>query len=752
MPTDIELKIGLSDSDKATMKTQISSDVLNEIVNGEVNVSGSKTNLTKLKASVDEAVGSIENKVEPDDICPELRAGYAFTADNLNATKGLTVSDDPMSSGAVGGAQKSAVGDGNASLNKLTCVDVVRNQLFSPDFVQFGSFTNGVYTANGTPTETSYVLMVKRDFIAGHKYLVVGLENSSMSTQATYFGEDNPFNASSSFEIINGTRILTAALSRNARMAILLNGGVEANISFAPIIVDLTQRYGSNEVVNAIIGSDSSKYVERLLAFDPEIANYTAYDAGTLVPSKSAKLLSVGVNQWDEEWEVGSINLSTGANEFGSKIRSKNFIKVLSSTTYSCNNTSGGYPVEVVCFYDVDKNYLGSYDDTPISFTTPANCAFIKFRTGSSYGTTYNDDICINISYPNIDGKYYPFKSTQVTLPNYEGHGVLKVVDGKVVADGDELYPDGKGKKRYGIVTLNGTESWTWDSLNSLAYTAVSGAIQVNTTTQFIKTTFNSNSAVNDESWADRSNVPSLGSYYGQPRLFFESSSLTSAADAKTYFTNNPTTVLYLLATEQDISTPVYQSTFPVEQGGTLQFLDENDKPIAGLQGSEIFYQKNIKAFVEALGDATDWNPERIKRLGSLSFTPEYVNIALNPSPTGAYARAQVYNATFTIVISAALTGTANGSITFQDSEVYLTNFQTKPADSIYDMDGKKVSEEPTTTDCNIASFVGRSKGGTVLWSLLHSGVNKVKIHIEDAVPLDSEGKGKIDCRASLIL
>jgi hypothetical protein len=210
--------------------------------------------------------------------------------------------------------------------------------------------------------------------------------------------------------------------------------------------------------------------------------------------------------------------------------------------------------------------------------------------------------------------------------------------------------------------------------------------------------------------------------------------------------------LVYPLATPTDLTLIPFQSTFPVEQSGTLQFLDENDDPIAGLQGSEIFYQKNIKAFVEALGEATDWDPERIKRLGNLSFTPEYVDITLNPSPTGAYARAQVYNATFTIVISAALTGTANGSITFQDSEVDLTNFETKPAESIYDMDGKKVSEAPTTTDCNIASFVGRSKSGVVLWSLLHSGVNKVKIHIEEAVPLDSSGNGKIDCRASLIL
>ena len=84
----------------------------------------------------------------------------------------------------------------------------------------------------------------------------------------------------------------------------------------------------------------------------------------------------------------------------------------------------------------------------------------------------------------------------------------------------------------------------------------------------------------------------------------------TSAYDS--LFASKSLEVSVNLATEEDITTPVYQSTFPVEQGGTLQFLDEDDNPIAGLQGNEIFYQKNIKAFVEALGEATDWDPDAI--------------------------------------------------------------------------------------------------------------------------------------------
>jgi len=702
----------------------------------------SEATLNDIIDAVNAAVASVNNKVEPDDICPELRAGYAFTSDNLIATKGLTVSDDPMSFGMVGGAQKSAVGDGNASLNKLVCVDVVRNQLVpnlaDSTIVRQGitvTVKNNVLTLNGTGDGTQTYANLMDAFtisaVAGHRYLVVNTSN-----------DDNVYAAISGSgydELFGHTRIYTATKTAEGTVYLRADARTTAsydNVSFIFKIIDLDKYFGSSDVVSAIIGTGTSdEQVARLIAYDPEILNDTDYDAGTLVPSKTAKLLSVGVNQWDEEWEVGVYNNANGNKgvQASGYLRSKNFIRVSPNTKYYL--LLGLW----IFYYDANHNYLGFRTSGATNpFTTPSNCSYITFNTDANYGNAYNHDICINISDPNINGKYYPSKRNPVTLPNYEGHGILKVVDGKVVADGTELYPDGNSKKRYRTYTFTGNETWSDYGSNGAKGTNVVGDSK--TFSSNVVPPILSNTGLIP---ATRDSIYSGGSgiTINAPYVYVSDTSNLAGK-----------TIVYELATEQDITTPVFQSTFPVEQGGTLQFLDEDDNPIAGLQGSEIFYQKNIKAFVEALGEATDWDPERIKRLGNLSFTPEYVDITLNPSPTGAYARAQVYNATFTIVISAALTGTASGSITFQDSEVDLTNFQTKPADAIYDMDGKKVSEAPTTTDCNIASFVGRSKNGIVLWSLLHSGVNKVKIHIEDAVPLDADGNGKIDCRASLIL
>lgn len=379
--------------------------------------------------------------------------------------------------------------------------------------------------------------------------------------------------------------------------------------------------------------------------------------------------------------------------------------------------------------YDINKNLITSQSVTDTTFTTSSLSHFIKVITTDS-------ELCINFSNPNINGNYYPYEEETLDI-EFEGNGVGTAHD--------ELDVEEKKKyQRFGIVDL-GTLDWQYDSdkiwfytpaLATLAKAPKDNSTPANilcsnyeTTTRTLIGSANKSIALN-----------------GTGHLIIKD---TDAGTDVTAFKTAMSGVYLVYELAEPIVTDVEipKDTIKVWNGGSMEALG-TEIPV----GTKIFYQKNIKAFVEAFGESIDWNPERIERLAKLSITPEYVNISLNPSQANAYAVAQVYNATFTIVISTALTGTADSSITFQDSEIDLSSFETQPAESIYDMDGKKVSEEPTTEDCNIASFVGRSYNGIVLWSLLHSGVNKVKVHFEQAIPLDSEGNGKLDCRASLIL
>ena len=109
-----------------------------------------------------------------------------------------------------------------------------------------------------------------------------------------------------------------------------------------------------------------------------------------------------GANQWDEEWELGTISQSTGQNAPSTtQIRSKNYIPVLPSTTYY----NKGYTLAIFQ-YDADKNFIG-YANTPQgTFTTGGSCYFIRFyRTA----TTYNHDIAIN--YPSTVTTYSPYSN-----------------------------------------------------------------------------------------------------------------------------------------------------------------------------------------------------------------------------------------------------------------------------------------------------------------------------------------------------
>ena len=144
-----------------------------------------------------------------------------------------------------------------------------------------------------------------------------------------------------------------------------------------------------------------------------------------------ANLNVTGTNVWDEELEIGSIDSTNGQNTTSSSsTRSKNYIPTVPLTTYYKK-----VPNDLqVLFYDADKNYLGygvwGHDTT---FTTPSNAYFMRFKLGSSYGTTYQNNISIN--YPATDHDYHAYTGTPYTIQFGQTvyGGTLDVVSGELV-------------------------------------------------------------------------------------------------------------------------------------------------------------------------------------------------------------------------------------------------------------------------------------------------------------------------------
>lgn len=121
-----------------------------------------------------------------------------------------------------------------------------------------------------------------------------------------------------------------------------------------------------------------------------------------------------GNNIWDEEWEIGGLDISTGQpNEDTNRIRSKNYIPISPNTTYyflTANMQFVGF------MYDENYTVLTWPNETTnykiiqnASFTTSTEAKYFKFYCTASYGTTYNNDIALN--YPSTVTTYSPYEN-----------------------------------------------------------------------------------------------------------------------------------------------------------------------------------------------------------------------------------------------------------------------------------------------------------------------------------------------------
>lgn len=158
--------------------------------------------------------------------------------------------------------------------------------------------------------------------------------------------------------------------------------------------------------------------------------------ATTYEPSSDPVLTEIGINQWDEEWEVGRLNSTTGGNEdVTGNIRSKNYVPLPANKTFYAylNNYTGA---NRIAFYDTNKNFIsggvgwrtlasGIYSPTEADARkVPEAACYMRFYV---VATSYNSDISINA--PSRFTGYYPYTGIG---PVYGG--TLDVTSGKLTA------------------------------------------------------------------------------------------------------------------------------------------------------------------------------------------------------------------------------------------------------------------------------------------------------------------------------
>ena len=298
-----------------------------------------------------------------------------------------------------------------------------------------------------------------------------------------------------------------------------------------------------------------------------------------------------GVNQWDENWELGNINSTTGANEASTNaIRSTNYVAVNPSTNYCVVTPQATI---LVFYYGADKSYITyqqfSTPSVPPVITTPSNCHYIRFRMGTGYGTTYNNDIAIN--YPSTVTTYQQgatvYSVSWQTEAGTVYGGTVDVVSGVLTVDRRHVVLDGVTNKvtgSYGssaqrlIGFVISDQPATGVSVESLLCSSLKVSGSILTDENAI--------ALGD---GNTKIIPHIEGMQGIGGTYADNTALANAIN--TYLQSNPAECVYQLATPityqltpQKIQTLVGQNNVWSEDGEITARIAESARDISALK------------------------------------------------------------------------------------------------------------------------------------------------------------------------
>lgn len=189
-------------------------------------------------------------------------------------------------------------------------------------------------------------------------------------------------------------------------------------------IVNLTKMFGAEEAAKI-------NTIEDYIARKPFVADEYAYNEGEVIHCNTESIKSVGDNAWDEQWELGSINTTTGENSSSTgNIRAINYIDIIGGAKYYCTNTgrdaSDNYYV-LALFYDQDKKLIlnpygrgRNYEEfNNKTLQLPSNARYMRFYLARA--TTYNHDIMISLVHSgwkqDTDAGYQEYWQDTLPLP-----------------------------------------------------------------------------------------------------------------------------------------------------------------------------------------------------------------------------------------------------------------------------------------------------------------------------------------------
>lgn len=485
---------------------------------------------------------------------------------------------------------------------------VVKNQLvqtINSENSTFRNNTNGTivdgvatFTATAQNGGLNADINSKMPLVPNHKYLIMLTGKCATTNDKVEIRLNNTAD-------IYGTSLVTFGTSFSQKFVLVNYTGeyvLAGNVGYIQVsdtrdsdwneiqvkdvyLIDLTQWFSGNDNIPSYLLSHPETFI-----------NYyngsLAYNTGEIANSNARYLESIRFNQWDEIWEVGGINTTTGANDntVTNSIRSKNYIRVIPNTTYytKCPAGQGGR----YFYYDENKNFIeAKYLSENNTFVIPNNCTFVRFTMSSSYGTIYNNDICINLSWDaERDGEYAPFVKYRYDT----GTEVLRSA-GKAR---DRKYNSGLIDRNVDDVDL-ATLNFTQYATNK--YSAPFNLIKDVATSVAFNGTCDKLTAIPN---ADTLDASKKQMSYHNGVLYVANSDWASASDITG-------TLHYELATPTTEQGTPFDEIIDVDDYGTQASLDTDGNLVAIPQGWKIFYPADYSLIIDDLnnyvnGDVTN--------------------------------------------------------------------------------------------------------------------------------------------------
>ena len=451
---------------------------VNVVISGKADkVSGATNgNLAGLNASgnlVDTGIAK-EDVAQKTGTYPLLTSGLS---ENLVDTKGTGTEQEFIFRTSAG--TESITDEGTGVVQEVRGKSVVWNQIIYISSTSQTKTVNGItitdnrdgsYTINGTASAMVDTMIVEsraRSNAGNYMYISTGGAELPVSSRIYTL---NLTSSSSWIADVGGTRekaIFTnvANTAYVSQIKFYVEAGITINnVTIRPMICDLTLMFGSGHEPTTVAEFEAMFPKPYYPYATPRTVN-VAFDA----------IETNGFNQWDEEWEEGTL-LNGQPVEYTGCIRSKNFIPVFDEEYYCAKD------LFVACYDDSD-GYIGDVRTYSTRFRPLTGTRKIKFRTQTSYGGTYNHDICINIShsgYRNGEYEAYWKQVRNIPITTATSNGTVIFPEGLkgVGTVYDSLFKD-RATKRLGIVDLG---SLTWYNHSSgVFYADITGLKQTST-------------------------------------------------------------------------------------------------------------------------------------------------------------------------------------------------------------------------------------------------------------------------------